>query len=301
MRDEVDSKEVELDYNLISSETIKNKIYHIRGINVMLDKDLASLYGVETKVLNQAVKRNIDRFPEDLMFVLSDEEFENLRSQIVTSNWGGRRYNPKAFTEQGVYMLATVLKSKMAVDVTLAIMRTFTKMKNFLQHNSRLLQKLEQIEKRQIVYEYNTDKKIEEIFNLLEDNRNKPKQGIFFNGEIFDAYVFINSLIKSAKVSIKLIDNYVDETVLVLFTQNQKVDVTIYTKVSNKLKLDLKKYNSQYKPITIKEFKDSHDRFLIIDDKELYHIGASLKDLGKRWFAFSKMSIENVNILERLK
>ncbi len=291
-----------MDYKeLVSIESIKSKIYHIRGVNVMLDKDLASLYGVETKVLNQAVKRNIERFPQDLMFVLSDEEFDNLRSQIVTSSWGGRRYNPRVFTEQGVYMLATVLKSKTAVEVTLAIMRTFTKMKNFLQQNSLLLQKLEQIEKRQIIYEHNTDKKIEEIFKLLESSDSKPKQGIFFNGEIFDAYLFINSLIKSAKESIKVIDNYVDETVLTLFVQNQHIDVTIYTKMTNKLKLDLKKYNAQYRPITLKEFKDSHDRFLIIDNKEVYHIGASLKDLGKKWFAFSKMSINSIKILEKLQ
>ncbi len=286
---------------IVNNEVIERKIYNIRGLKVMLDKDLASLYGIETKALNQAVKRNIERFPEDLMFVLSDEEFENLRSQIVTSSWGGRRYNPKVFTEQGVYMLATVLKSKTAVDVTLAIMRTFTKMKNFLKENSSLLQKIEQIEKRQTIYEYKTDKKINKIFQLLESDSNKPRQGIFFDGEMFDAYVFVNNLIKSAKKSIKLIDNYIDETVLTLFTQNQKIDVTIYTKISKKLTLDLKKYNAQYKPITVKEFKKSHDRFLIIDDKEVYHLGASLKDLGKKWFAFSKMSIDSIKILEKLK
>ena len=287
--------------NLLNIEDIERKIYTIRGVNVMLDKDLASLYGVETKVLNQAGKRNIERFPNDLMFVLSDEEFKNLRSQIVTSSWGGRRYNPKVFTEQGVYMLATVLKSKTAVDVTLAIMRTFTKMKNFLQNNNLLFQKIEQLEKNQIIYEYNTNKKIEKIFKLLEDSNSKPKQGIFFNGEIFDAYLFINKLIKSAKKSIIVIDNYVDESVLTLFTQNQKINVTIYTKISKKLLLDVKKYNAQYKPITIKDFKDAHDRFLIIDNSEVYHIGASLKDLGKKWFAFSKMSIDSIKILERLK
>ena len=291
-----------MDYKeLVSSESIKSKIYHIRGVNVMIDRDLASLYGVETKVLNQAVKRNIDRFPQDLMFVLSDEEFDNLRSQIVTSSWGGRRYRPRVFTEQGVYMLATVLKSKTAVEVTLAIMRTFTKMKNFLEQNNSLLQKIEQIEKRQTLYEYKTDEKINKIFKLLNSDSSKPKQGIFFNGEIFDAYVFINSLIKSSKKSIKLIDNYIDETVLTLFIQNQNVDVSIYTTISKKLTLDVKKYNAQYKPITIKEFKKSHDRFLIIDDTEVYHIGASLKDLGKKWFAFSKMSIDSIKILEKLK
>ena len=291
-----------MDYKeLVSSESIKSKIYQIRGVNVMLDRDLASLYGIETKVLNQAVKRNIDRFPQDLMFVLSDEEFDNLRSQIVTSSWGGRRYSPRVFTEQGVYMLATVLKSKTAVEVTLAIMRTFTKMKNFLEQNNSLLQKIEQIEKRQTLYEYKTDEKINKIFKLLNSDSSKPKQGIFFNGEIFDAYVFINSLIKSSKKSIKLIDNYIDDTVLTLFIQNQNVDVSIYTTISKKLTLDVKKYNAQYKPITIKEFKKSHDRFLIIDDTEVYHIGASLKDLGKKWFAFSKMSIDSIKILEKLK
>ena len=290
-----------MDKLIINEENIQNKIYNFRNIQVMLDRDLAMLYGVETRVLNQAVKRNIDRFPDDLMFILSDDEFEILKSQNVISSWGGRRYNPKVFTEQGVYMLATVLKSKLATEVTIKIMRTFTKMKSFLYQNQSLIQKMDDLEKRQITYEIKTDNKIEKIFKALEDKTIEPTHGIFFNGQIFDAYEFISKIIKSAKSSIKLVDNYIDETVLTLFTKNQNIDVEIYTNnISKELKLDIKKYNSQYKKIIIKEFKLSHDRFLIIDKTEVYHIGASLKDLGKKWFAFSKMDIDSLELLKRL-
>ena len=286
---------------IISEVAIQNKIYTIRGMQVMLDRDLAALYGVETKRINEAVKNNPDKFPDDFMFELSDDEFADLRSKISTSSWGGTRYAPKAFTEQGVYMLATIIKSKVATDTTIAIMRTFTSMKHFLSQNASLFAKIEQVEQRQITYEIQTNQKIDKIFQVIEDNSLKPKQGIFFDGQIFDAYAFVADLIKSAKVSIVLIDNYIDESVLTLFSKNQDVDVTIYTKAMTKqLKLDLKKYNAQYKPIKIKTFKESHDRFMIIDEDAVYHIGASLKDLGKKWFAFSRMDKENLKILERL-
>jgi len=291
-----------MDQNVIvSEESIQNKIYTIRGMQVMLDRDLASLYGVETKRINEAVKNNPDKFPDDFMFELSDDEFADLRSKISTSSWGGTRYAPKAFTEQGVYMLATIIKSKIATDTTIAIMRTFTSMKHFLSQNASLFAKIEQVEKRQITYEIQTNQKIDKIFQAIEDKSLKPKQGIFFDGQIFDAYAFVADLIKSARVSIVLIDNYIDESVLTLLSKNQDVDVTIYTKtVTKQLKLDLQKYNAQYKPIEIKTFKESHDRFMIIDGDEVYHIGASLKDLGKKWFAFSRMDRENLKILERL-
>ncbi len=282
-------------------ENIENKIYTIREKQVMLDEDLAKLYQVQTKRINEAVKRNIDRFPDDLMFELTDEEFQNLRSQNATSSWGGRRYNPKVFTEQGVYMLATVLKSKVATEVTLSIMRTFTKMKTFLIQNANLFQKIDQLEKRQISYEIKTDEKIDKLFKALENKDIKPAQGIFFNGQIFDAYKFINDLIKSAKTSIILIDNYVDDSVLTLFSKIQQIKVTIYTHtISKQLKQDYEKYQKQYNNVTLKIFKNSHDRFLIIDNKEVYHIGASLKDLGKKWFAFSKMNKESLAILDKL-
>ncbi len=271
-------------------------------MQVMLDRDLAKLYGVETKRINEAVKNNPDKFPDDFMFELSDDEFADLRSKISTSSWGGTRYAPKAFTEQGVYMLATIIKSKIATDTTIAIMRTFTSMKHFLSQNASLFAKIEQVEKRQITYEIQTNQKIDKIFQAIEDKSLKPKQGIFFDGQIFDAYAFMADLIKSARVSIVLIDNYIDESVLTLFSKNQDVDVTIYTKtVTKQLKLDLKKYNAQYKPIEIKIFKESHDRFMIIDGDEVYHIGASLKDLGKKWFAFSKMDGRSLDIIGRLE
>ena len=288
--------------NEVVKYNIENKILTIRDKQVMLDSDLAELYQVETKRINEAVKRNPEKFPDDLMFELSDKEYEILKSQNATSSWGGRRNKPKVFTEQGVYMLATVLKSKVATDVTLSIMRTFTKMKHFLSQNANLFAKIDAIEKRQISYEITTDKKIEKIFNLIEDKSIKPTQGIFFDGQIFDAYEFVSDLIKSAKKEIILIDNYIDETILTLFSKNQNIQTIIYTKIiSKQLKLDLQKYNSQYKPIKIKKFELSHDRFLIIDKNEVYHIGASLKDLGKKWFAFSKMDNESLSILEKLK
>ena len=287
---------------IINEQNIQNKIYTIRSIQVMIDRDLAELYGVETKRVNEAVKNNLDKFPADFMFKLSDDEFKDLRSKISTTNFSKVRTNPKVFTEQGVYMLATIIKSKVATDTTIAIMRTFTKMKNFLSQNDNLFAKIEQIEKRQIGYEIKVDEKIDKIFRLIEDKSIKPTQGIFYDGQIFDAYVFIANLIKSAKKEIKLIDNYIDESVLTLFSKNQNIKVTIYTKtISKQLKLDLEKYNSQYNPIEIKKFDNSHDRFLIIDEKKIYHIGASLKDLGKKWFAFSKMDSESLSVLGRLK
>jgi hypothetical protein len=285
---------------MINEENIKNKIYTIRGIQVMLDRDLAKLYQVETKVLNQAVKRNIDRFPVDFMFQLSKEEFENWRSQFVTSNSDkmGLRRPPYVFTEQGISMLSAILKSKIAIDVSIKIIRVFVEMKKYLSSNSLMFERFERIEQRLSVH----DKKFDTIFQALENKSIKPTQGIFYNGQIFDAYIFVNDLIKSAKSSIILIDNYIDETTFTLFSKVPNIKVTIYTHIINKqLKLDYEKYKKQYNNITLKTFKVSHDRFLIIDENEIYHIGASLKDLGKKWFAFSKMDKENLNILEKLK
>ncbi len=289
---------------IIENQTVENKIFTLRGKQVMLDSDLAKLYQVETKRINEAVRRNPEKFPNDLMFDMTKEETESLKSQNATfkESLNNRKYLPKVFTEQGVYMLATVLKSKVATDVTLSIMRTFTKMKHFLSQNANLFAKIDAIEKRQITYELTTDEKLKKIFNTLEDKSIKPTQGIFFDGQIFDAYEFVSNLIKSAKKDIVLVDNYIDETVLTLFSKNQDIQITIYTKtISKQLKLDLDRYNAQYKPITIKKFNLSHDRFLIIDKEEVYHIGASLKDLGKKWFAFNKMDKESIAILEKLK
>jgi len=293
--------------NLIKIENLQSKIYTIRDTQVMLDSDLAHLYGVETRVFNQAVKRNIKRFPENFRFQLTQEEYESiLRSQIVilneTSNQNRRgkhrKYLPYVFTEQGISMLSTVLKSDIAIEVSIKIIEAFVSMRKFLINNASIFQRLDSIETKLLKHDENFNK----IFNALEDKTIQPKQGIFYDGQIFDAYEFVAKLIKSAKNSIKLIDNYIDESVLTLFSKNQNVDVTIYTKkITRALRLDLDRYNAQYKPITIREFNSSHDRFLIIDDKEVYHIGASLKDLGKKWFAFSKMCSESLSILEKLQ
>ena len=278
---------------IIKQTEIQNKILSIRGIQVMLDRDLAKLYQVETKVLNQAVKRNIERFPNDFMFQLTKEEFEILKSQIVTSSskHGGIRKLPYAFTEQGVSMLASVLKSKIAIDVSIQIVRIFVSFRKFASDNALLFEKVKVIENK--VSEH--DIKLDQLINT-----NLPKtEGIYYDGQIFDAYVFVTDLIKTAKKEIILIDNYVDESILLMLTKrNKNVKATIYTqKITKQLKLDIEKHNSQYTAIEIKQFKKSHDRFLIIDNKELYHIGASLKDLGKKWFAFSKI---NLNIDEFL-
>ncbi|QGN24245.1 ORF6N domain-containing protein [Elizabethkingia anophelis] len=271
---------------------IRNLIYNLRGKQVMLDSDLATLYQVETKILNKAVKRNIERFPEKFCFQLSDEEAEFLRFQIGTSNAGrgGRRYLPYVFGEQGIAMLSAVLRSDVAVRVSIEIMDAFVEMRRMLISNASLFHRLDKIEIRQL----ETDQKIEEIFKALESDKLHSEKGIFYNGQIFDAYTFVSDIIRSAESSIILLDNYVDDTVLTLLgKRNDNVNATIYTKnISNQLRLDVQRYNSQYPTIEIEVFSDAHDRFLIIDGTELYHIGASLKDLGKKWFAFSRMDIE---------
>lgn len=284
---------------IIRTDSIQNRIYTIRGVQVMLDSDLAQMYQVETRALNQAVSRNRERFPDDFMFQLTSEEWENLKSQNVISSWGGRRKLPYVFTEQGISSLSGVLKSETAVKVNIAIMRAFVQMRKFLVENAAIFQRLDKVEQKQI----EADQKFDRIFNALEDKSVKPKQGIFYDGQIFDAYVFVADLIKSAEKSILLIDNYVDESVLQLLTKQKKdVTVTIYTKHIKKiLKQDLAKHNKQYPKIEIKQFTKAHDRFIIIDKETVYHFGASLKDLGKKWFAFSKMELNANEILAKLE
>ncbi|MDX4063860.1 ORF6N domain-containing protein [Aliarcobacter skirrowii] len=304
---------------IIDNQTIQSKIYTIRGVQVMLDEDLAVLYNVETKVFNQAVKRNIERFPEKFRFQLSESEYENLRSQFVTSSLDNslrsqivtlesqrgkhRKYLPYVFTEQGVSMLSAVLRSQTAIEVSIKIIDTFINMRKFLSQNASLFTRIDSIEKRQISYEIKNDTKVDAILNAIEEKGTPQKQHIFYDGQIFDAYLFVSDIIKSAKSSIKLIDNYIDESTLVLFTKRDaKVDMKIYTKtISKELKLDLEKHNAQYPKIDIEIFDLSHDRFLIIDEKEIYHFGASLKDLGKKWFAVSKMDVNSFEILGKLK
>ena len=277
---------------LVKQDHIKDKIFTIRGVQVMLDSDLASLYQTETKFINRAVKRNPMRFPESFAFQLSEEEWEGLRFQNGTLNdklgrGQHRKYLPWVFTEQGVAMLSAVLNTERAVVASIQIMQAFVAMRNFLLNNASVFQRLDQVELKQL----KTDEKLDQIFKALEAGKPKPSQGIFFDGQVFDAYIFVADLVKRAKENIYLIDNYVDETVLTLLSKrDENVTATIYTKsIPKQLQLDLKKHNSQYPEIKVVEFKEAHDRFLILDEKECYHIGASLKDLGKKWFAFSKM------------
>ncbi|OHE00531.1 MAG: DNA-binding protein [Sulfurimonas sp. RIFCSPLOWO2_12_36_12] len=292
---------------IIDNQTIQDKIYTIRSVQVMLDEDLALLYGVETKVFNQAVKRNIERFPQKFRFQLTEEEYKNLRSRFVTlsldKGWGThKKYLPYVFTEQGVSMLSAVLRSQMAIEVSIQIIDTFVNMRRFLLNNASIFHKIKSIEKRQITYEIKNDTKVDAILNAIEEKGVPQKNHIFYEGQIFDAYLFVSDIIKSAKKSIKLIDNYVDENTLVLFTKRDAhVSMKIYTKtLSKQLQLDLQKHNAQYPKIIIEKFDLSHDRFLIIDEKEIYHFGASLKDLGKKWFAVSKMDIDSFEFLGKL-
>ena len=295
---EIKMKESDENSLIIDDMNIQNKIYTICGFQVMLDSDLAQLYGVETKRINEAVKNNPDKFPDDFYFEATDDELENLRSKISTSSWGGNRYSPKLFTEQGIYMLATVLKSKVATNITVMIIRTFANMRRLIKSNDFYSHQLKELEKRQLIYEIKSDDKFDKIFNALENKQLHPTNGIFYNGQIFDAYVFIADILRTATKSIVLIDNYIDDTTLILFSKNQNIKIKIYTAtISKQLQLDIKKYNQQYNNLEVKITKNFHDRFIILDDCDVYHIGASLKDLGNKIFAFSKISIDCNDIL----
>ena len=290
---------------------IENLIHVIRGQQVMLDRDLANLYGVETKVLNQAVKRNIDRFPDDFMFQLTRKELLdlhndiNLKSQIVTSSWGCTRKLPYAFTEQGVAMLSGVLKSKTAVEVNIKIMRAFIAMRSFLMNNAHVFQRLETIEHHQLLlqkHQSDTDRKIEEVLNRLDNKDAEPIEGFFFEGQIFDAYTLISDLVRKAKRRVILIDNYVDDRVLkTLDKRADNVKATIYTDPrKSHIRTDLERHNRQYPPIEVKQCTNVHDRFLIIDET-IYLIGGSIKDLGKRIVAFCELSQDPQEILSKLR
>ena len=299
-------------HNQLPSESlIEPKIIEVRAKQVILDNNLAEMYGVETKVLNQAVKRNIKRFPDDFMFQLTKDEFDDLRlrSQFVTSNIddnlksqyaissrGGVRYLPYAFTEQGISMLSSVLHSDIAIEVNIKIMRAFVAMRHFLVSNAQVFQRLDRIELKQL----DTDKRIEDVFKRFDECSVEPKHGIFFDGQIFDAYVFVCDLVKEAKQRILLIDNYVDERVLTILDKRASgVDATIYSQKFTKLDID--KHNEQYPPINTMKLEETHDRFLVIDDK-VYHFGSSFKDLGNKWFAVMLMDKTDGNaLLKRLK
>ena len=284
----------------LTTDKIEFRIFTIRGLQVMLDRDLAELYQVSVKALNQAVKRNESRFPVRFRFQLN----ENETNELVTNcdRFKTLKHSsilPSAFTESGVAMLSAVLHSDTAVRISVQIMDAFVKMRKLLTQSSGIIQRIETVEQKQI----ETDKKIDDIFNALESKEAIPKCGVFFDGQIFDAYVLANKIIKSAKNSIVLIDNYIDESVLIMLGKKSKnVKVTLLTKnISKQLDLDVAKFNQQYPNMEVKAFNLSHDRFLIIDNEVIYHLGASLKDLGKKWFAFSKMENEGLSLLERIK
>lgn len=304
--------------SIIPLSNIKPLIYTIRGQQVMLDSDLAEIYEVETKFFNRAVKRNIERFPDTFRFQLTQEEHDSLRSQWVTPSPDDslrcqigtlekegrgqhRKYLPYAFTEQGVSMLSAVLRSDTAIKVSIQIINAFVEMRRFIQGSASLFARLDSVEKRQLALETKTAENFEKVFQALEASA-PPKQGIFYDGQVHDAHVFASDLIRSAKKTLILIDNYVDDTVLTLLTKRkQGVTASIFTKsISKQLDLDLEKHNAQYPPIEIKTFKDAHDRFLILDERDIYHIGASLKDLGKKWFAFSKFETGALDMLKKL-
>lgn len=277
----------------ISQRQIENRIFAIRGMQVMLDRDLAEMYQVEVKRLNEQIKRNIERFPESFRFQLDDNETNELvancdRFEMLKHSSN----NPYAFTEQGVAILSAVLRSQIAIKVSIQIINAFVEMRKFIAGHSGLLQRMDGIERKQL----ETDTKIEQVLRVLESKDKIPTQGVFFDGQVFDAYELASKIIRSAKQNILLIDNYIDESTLThLSKKGDGVQVLLLTKnIDKQLQLDIQKANEQYGNYVAKPFTQSHDRFLIIDNTEVYHLGASLKDLGKKWFAFSKMDKSSV-------
>jgi hypothetical protein len=289
--------------NINQTQNIESIIYSVRGLQVMLDSDLARMYKTETKYINRSVSRNLNRFPVDFAFQLNDKEWESLRFQIgtlkeKTSRGKHRKYLPWVFTEHGVTMLSAVLNTDVAVEVSIYIIKAFVSMRKFMLNNASVFHRLNQVELNQL----KSNERIDKIFRALEKTNSIPKQGVFFDGQIFDAYELMSKIIRSAKKEINLIDNFIDESVLMhLSKRAANVEAIIYTrKITKQLELDLDKYNSQYAPILIRELSESHDRFIIVDRNDLYHIGASLKDLGKKWFAFSKLNEFLPEILKKL-
>ena len=285
-------KNVELDKTIYDTEKIKNLIYNIRGKQVMLDSDVAMLYHYETKKINQNVKRNIKRFPENFCFQLNEKELEVLRSQFVTLEKKGKgqhgKYLPYVFTEQGIAMLSGLLKNDIAVQVSINIMNAFVEMRKFIVNNGKIFERLTNVECKLLEH----DKKFDKVFNELQkDEENKFQQQIFYNGQIYDAYSLIVDIIKSAKNKIIIIDNYVDDSILKMLSKKQKnVEVVILTSQNTKIsKLDVTKFNKQYPTLKVATTNNFHDRFILIDDTEMYHCGASLKDLGKKCFAINKI------------
>ncbi len=286
-----------------SDKEIKNRIYYIRQKHVMLDEEISVIYNVQLKRMNEQVKRNLLRFPDNYRFQLTENEYKVLRSQFATLKNDGkgrgqhRKYLPYVFTEQGVAMLSSILNSETAIKVSISIMNAFVEMRHHISKYSLTSTRLDVLELRQL----KNEEKFNRIFKIMGD-KHIPQQGIFFDGQVFDAHVFASDLIKTAKRSIILIDNYISEETLSLLSNKQKeVKLDIYTKDLNaKNELAIKRFQKQYPECDVHVFTRSHDRFVIIDEKEVYHIGASLKDLGKKWFAFTKLELETKMILEEL-
>ena len=295
-----DIREIVAHQNEEGKKQIEERIFNIRGKQVMIDKDLALLYGVETKALNQAVKRNIERFPASFMFQLKHEEFMELVT--ICDRFKKLKHSsrmPHAFTEQGIAMLSSVLRSPTAISVSIRIMESFVKLRQFLMKNSYMFQRMNILEMRLA----ETESKVGNIMKMIDNNQHIPQQGIFFDGQIYDAYTFVADLVRKAARRIVLIDNYIDDTVLTMLSKRADgVEAIIYTeKISKQLQLDIDKHIAQYPPITIRTFSKAHDRFLIIDDA-VYLVGASIKDLGKKWFGFTLMeNTDAEELVERIQ
>ena len=285
-------------------EDIKHKIYTIRGKQVMLDSDVAELYHYKTKSLNLAVKRNKERFPEEFCFQLTEEEYERLRFQIETLNASGRgkhrKYLPYVFTEHGITMLAGILKSEIAIQTSINIVKAFVEIRKFIFNYQIMFDKINSIELNQLEFQKTTNKKFEQVFEYIAGHKEK-NQKLFFEGQIWDAYNLIITIIKKAEHKILIIDNYIDDTILeMLSKKNKNVEVVLLTSNnSNISNLDIQKFNKEYPTLKLAKTNKFHDRFIVIDNKELYHCGASLKDLGKKCFAINKILdseyIEKIN------
>ena len=287
----------------VDSGKIQNLVYTIRGQQVMLDSDLANLYGYEVKRLNEQVRRNINRFPTDFMFQLTIEEVELVKSQNATSpkdtlfegQSGGRRKLPYVFTEQGIYMLATVLRGELAEKQSIYIMRAFREMRHFITNNKLMFERIRDVELKQIEYQKQSDEKFTQIFDYISEHE-ESMQKIFFNGQIFDAFSLLTTFVKQADQKIILIDGYVDVATLNILAKKKKgVNVTVYTFPGTKItKKDIDTFNEQYPKLTVERTTIFHDRFLILDGRTGYHIGASLKDAGQKCFGINKMEDEKV-------
>ncbi len=280
----------------ISNEEIKSLIYTIRGKQVMLDSDVARLYYYETRRINETVKRNSERFPIEFCFQLTSKEYETLKSQIATSNIrGGKQKLPYVFTEKGILMLSGLLKNEVAIEVSVKIVEAFVEMRKFLSSNGQLFERLINVEYKLLEH----DKKFDKVFDQLQHEED-IKQKIFFEGQIYDAYSLIIDIIKKANKKILIIDNYIDDSVLKMLTKkNKNVEIVILTSDKSAIqKIDIQKFNKEYPILKVTKTNKFHDRFIVIDNKEMYHLGASIKDLGKKCFGINK--IEDLDIIEKV-